>query len=104
MNKYSNLSKQELVLKLTKAVFWNCDLELFDYKRDKDYIIKRIIETGAENDEIIMWKLFTYEEIKNVAVNIEYLEKEIITYMAFVLNIKEEEFKCYGVKPWYQKC
>ena len=96
-------NESDLILQLTKGVFWNCDLEKFDYKRDKDYIIKRIIETGTENDEIIMWKLYSYEDIKNVAVNIEYLDKDIVTYMSFVLKIKEEDFKCYNIKPWYKK-
>ena len=98
------IDKSSLILQLTKGVFWNCDLEKLDYIRDKDYIIKRIVETGTENDEIIMWKLYTYEEIKNVAINIEYLDKDVLTYMSFVLKINEEEFKCYGKKPFYKKC
>lgn len=102
MNKNGN-NGQELLFKLTKEVFWGCDLTKFDYKRDKEYIIKRIIEAGLENDEIIMWELYTYEDIKNVAVNIEYLDADIVTYMAFVLKIEESEFKCYKKKPWYRK-
>ena len=95
--------KSDILLQLTKEVFWNCDIEKFDYIRDKDYIIKRILEAGLENDEIIMWKLYSYDEIKNVAVNIEYLDKDIVTYLSFVLKIEEKEFKCYGKKPWYKK-
>ena len=94
---------QKLLLQLTKEVFWNCDINKFDYLRDKEYIIKRIIEAGLQNDEIIMWKLYTYDDIKNVALNIEYLHEDIVTYMAFVLKIKEEEFKCYKKKPWHRK-
>ena len=103
METAANQDKNELLLKLTKAVFWNCDIEKFDYKRDKDYIIKRIIETGLENDEIIMWKLYSYDDIKNVALNIEYLDEDIVTYMAFVLKVEKEDFKCFNKKPWYRK-
>jgi len=94
---------KKLLSQLTKGVFWNCDTSKFDYIRDKDYIIKRIIETGLENDEIIMWKLYSYNDIKDVAVNLEYLEEEIVTYMAFVLEIKENMFKCYKKRPWHRK-
>jgi hypothetical protein len=94
---------QKLILQLTKSTFWNCDLEKFDWLRDKDYIIKRIIEAGLENDEIIMWKLYSYDDIKNVALNIENLHEEIITYYSFVLKVEEKEFKCYNKKPWYKK-
>jgi hypothetical protein len=71
--------------------------------RDKEYIIKRIIEAGLENDEIIMWKLYSYDDIKNVALNMENLHKDIVTYMSFVLKVKENEFKCYKKTPWYLK-
>ena len=104
MNKdVKSIQAKKLLSQLTKAVFWNCDIGKFDYLRDKDYIIKRIIEAGLENDEIIMWKLYSYEDIKNVALNIEYLEEEQLTYMAFVLKVDEKSFKCYGKKAWYRK-
>jgi len=97
------IQAQKLLLNLTKEVFWNCDISKFDYKKDKNYIIKRIIEAGLENDEIIMWKLYDYKEIKNIALNMENLRKDIITYMSFVLKVKEKEFKCYKKKLWHQK-
>jgi len=93
----------ELLSQLTKEAFWNCDINKFDYIRDKEYIIKRIIEAGLENDEIIMWKLYSYDDIKNVAINHECLDEDTVTYMSFVLKIKENQFKCYKKKPWYKK-
>ena len=93
----------KLLLELTKGLFWNSDINMLDYLRDKEYIIKRILDAGLENDEIIMWKLYSYEEIKNVALNMENLHKDKVTYMSFVLKIKEIDFKCYNKKQWYQK-
>jgi hypothetical protein len=96
-------TRNTLLLSLTKGLFWNSDVEKLDYLRDKDYIIKRIIEAGLENDEIIMWKLYPFEDIKNIALSIENLHKDKIIYMSFVLNIKEDEFICCKKKQWYQK-
>ena len=96
-------NKSELLSQLTKAAFWNYDLNSFDYIRDKKIIIERILDAGLENDEIIMWKLYSYDDIKDIAVNMEYLDEDMVTYMAFVLKIKEEDFRCYGKKPWYRK-
>jgi len=93
----------ELLLQLTKAAFWNYDLNSFDYVRDKKIIIERILDAGLENDEIIMWKLYSYEDVKNTAINMENLDEDMVTYMAFVLKINESEFKCYKKKPWHQK-
>jgi hypothetical protein len=93
----------ELLLQLTKEVFWNCDINKLDYIRDKDFIIKRIIEAGLENDEIIMWRLYSYDDIKYVALNLENLHEDKVTYMSFVLKVKENKFKCYKKKPWHRK-
>jgi hypothetical protein len=88
-NEINAIEAKKLLLQLTKEAFWNCDLDKFDWLRDKDYIIKRIIEAGLENDEIIMWKLYSYDDIKNVAINIESLREDIITYYSFVLKVEE---------------
>lgn len=98
-----SIQAQKLLSQLTKAVFWNCDMSKFDYSRDRDYIIKRIIEAGLEEDEIIMWKLYSYEDIKRVALNIEYLEENHRAYMAFVLKVDEKKFKSYGKNSWYHR-
>lgn len=87
----------------TQGLFWNFDKEKIDFLRDKDAIIKRIIEAGLQNDEILMWKLYSYNDIKKVAVNMDYMESDRLAYMAFVLKINEEQFKCYGKRSWYQK-
>ena len=99
----SSTKGNELLSQLTKEVFWNCNINKFDYIKDKEFIIKRIIEAGLENDEVIMWKLYSYDDIKNVALNLENLHKDKVIYMSFVLKVKENEFKCYKKKPWYQK-
>ena len=79
------------------------NIQHIDYIRDKKLLIERIIEYGLQNDEIIMWQLYSYEDIKNVAINMENLQKDEVTYMAFVLKIKETEFKSYDKKMWYKK-
>ncbi|MCL1836172.1 MAG: hypothetical protein FWG46_01355 [Treponema sp.] len=99
----SHENNNKLLSQLTKGVFWSSDIDQLDYLRDKEYIIEQIIDAGLENDEIIMWKLYSYEDIKNIALNMENLHKEKVTYMSFVLKVKESEFKCYKKKQWYQK-
>ncbi len=94
---------ERIISQFTGGLFWNFDKSKLDYKKHKDMIIERIIEAGLENDEILMWKLYNYDDIKNVAINMENLEEEKIIYMSFVLHIEKEAFKCYGKKMWYQK-
>jgi len=88
---------------LTGGLLWNFNTDLLDYKRDKDTIIERILDAGLENDEIIMWRYYSYKDIKRIALNMDGLQHDKITYLSCVLNVKEEDFKCFGKKPWYQK-
>jgi len=91
------------LLELTKGLLWNFDVDKMDYIRDKRQIIERILDAGLENDEIIMWRLYSYKEIKKIALKMENLHKDAVTYLSLVLNVKEKRFRCYGKKPWYQK-
>jgi len=93
----------QIISQFTKGLFWGFNKEKLDYIRHRDMIIERVIEAGLENDEILMCKLYGYDDIKNVAINMENLEEEKIIYMSFLLHIEKEEFKCYGKKMWYQK-
>ncbi|MCL2758954.1 MAG: hypothetical protein FWD22_01945 [Treponema sp.] len=103
-NLISQLSNQDIISEFTKGLFWNFNTEKLDLLLHKNLIIERVIEAGLENDEVLMWKLYSYEDIKKVAIEIEYLSPEKLNYIAFVLKINEEGFKCYGQKPWYRKC
>jgi hypothetical protein len=94
----NNSEGNKLLKKTTKCLFWSFDFEKLDYLRDKNLIIEQIIEAGLQNDEIIMWKLYTYDEIKEVALNMESLLYENLVYMSFVLEVDMEEFRCYKNK------
>ena len=94
---------KNILSQFTKGLFWNFNKEKLDFLKHKELIIERVIEAGLEEDEILMWKLYSREDIKKAAINIEYLEPDKLIYIAFVLKMKEEEFRCYGKKPWYRK-
>ena len=97
---FKNDTKNELLSELSPHIFWNCDKNKLDYKKNRDIIIERIIKYGLENDIIIMWKLYSRRVIKKVAINIDVLENMRILYYCSMLDIKEEDFKCYRKKQF----
>jgi len=97
-------NNKEIMSQFTKGLFWSYDIDKLDYVNNKDLIIEQVIEAGLEKDEILMWKLYSYEDIKRVALQIAYLEPIKLNYISFVLKINEEKFRCYGKKPWYLEC
>jgi len=85
----------DVLSSLSSHLFWNCDVNNLDYKKNKRIVIERIIKYGLEKDIIVMWKIYSYRTIKKTAINIDVLEYERILYFSSMLNIKKEDFKCY---------
>jgi len=85
---------------LSPHIFWNCDASILDYRKNKKIIIERIIKYGLENDFIIMWKAYSYRNIKKTAINIDTLDHDRILYLCTMLNTKPEDFKCYKNKQF----
>ena len=95
-----NKQPTDILYQFSPSLFWNCDVSKLHYKKNKKIIIERIIENGKESDEILMWKIYSYREIKNVALNSLNLEKDKLMYMSFILQIPEEKFKSYEKRQW----
>ena len=79
-------NKENLILnKFSNHIFWNCDLSLYDVNIDKKRIILRVLEYGMESDEILLFKLYSREDIKSIALNNNDLSDDIILYINNVL-------------------
>ena len=98
-----SLPNKVLLGMFTKGLFWSFDKEKLDFIKNKDLIIEHILETEIEKDEITLWKLYDYFDIKRVALNSCNLNSEIVSYLSFVFNSRKEDFKCCTKKPWYRK-
>ena len=93
-------SKENILLKLSSHLFWNCDVNKLEYKKNEKLVIERIAEYGLEKDEIIMWRIYNYNKIKKIIKNMTHLPYLRILYYSCVLGIKENKFKCYKNKSY----
>lgn len=57
--------------KIRKSVFWDTQMELIDFEKNKRFVIQRILERGNSNEIEYLIKLYTKEEIKTVISNID---------------------------------
>jgi hypothetical protein len=87
--------ENDILLQFSPHIFWNCDVKTLDLKKNKKTIIERVIEKGLESDEILMWKLYNYNTIKNIAINDVNLNKDRLIYLSVVLNTNIKKFKCH---------
>jgi len=96
--------KNKLISQMTPSIFWDVDISKLDAIEDKNYIIERVYSRGYEKDEILLWKLYSYREIKKAVVKLEELNERAAAYLSQIFNIKESKFKCYTGKPYLLNC
>jgi hypothetical protein len=84
-----------ILSKLSKHLFWDCDIDLLDPNNDINLILERVFSRGTENDEKEIFDYYEKNLIKNSILSIKYLDKKTLNYLSIIFNIPREEFKCY---------
>ena len=92
-------ASNSIIKNLTPRIFWDMDITTLDLKNNKDEIIERVYVYGTDNDEKLIWSIYSYNEIKKCVVNSENLNDTTIAYLSKVFNLQEKSFQCYRKKP-----
>ena len=100
----TNAERNKLIEEISPCIFWDTDRAKLDAQEDKDYIIERVYTRGFEKDEIILWKIYSWRQIKNAVLKAEELNDRTIAYLSILLNIREKKFKCYGKNQFHLNC
>jgi hypothetical protein len=87
--------KNDLILQLSPVIFWDTHISKLDYKKHRDFIIERVVVYGNENDEILLYKLYTWRQVRRSVIKSDSLTETAINYISTILDIKKEKFKCY---------
>ena len=90
--------KIKLFNKLSPHLFWEYDMSKMDIINLSHIIIERVFEHGLESDEIILFKLYSLDEIKNVVTQLDNLSGATLEYLSSIFDINKRDFKCYGKK------
>jgi hypothetical protein len=90
------IDKNDLLKRLNTRMFWDTQIEKLDYEKNMKFIIERIAEYGNENDEMIMYAMYTKNQIINSLKLSDNLIEKTVLYYSYILNIKKEDFKCYS--------
>ena len=87
--------ESNILSKLSKYLFWDCDISLLDPNIDVNLILERVFSRGTENDEKEIFSYYGMDFIKNSILGIKYFDKKTLNYLSIVFNISKEEFRCY---------
>ncbi|MCL2283749.1 MAG: hypothetical protein FWC26_10595 [Fibromonadales bacterium] len=87
--------KGELLQKLSKHLFWDCDISALNEKDDKKIILERVFTRGSEEDEMAVFSYYKKKDIKNTIIEIRNLDKKTLNYLSVILEVPKKAFKCY---------
>ena len=84
-----------LLLKLSKHLFWDYNINTLYLNVDKNLILERVFTRGTENDEKEIFNYYGKELIKDAVLNIKYLDKKTLNYLSIIFDVSKERFECY---------
>lgn len=79
----------------SKHLFWDVDLDGFDFEKHKVHLINKVLEYGMINDWNLLKELYGLEIIKEVSLNLRSLDAVTLSYLAAIFKIDKTEFRCY---------
>jgi hypothetical protein len=84
---------------MNPSLFWNNNIDLLDYRYNCNLIIERVVWFGEKSDDEILFKIYTLHKIKKRIKKLYIYNDSRIDYFSKILNLKKEDFRCYGKTP-----
>ena len=83
---------------LRKQIFWDTDMSQFDYDRQANAIIIRVLERGNMDEWNEIKRYYGHEKIMEAAIKARYLSKKVLSFVSSLYNIPITQFRCYTWK------
>ena len=85
----------------SQHLFWDVDLDGFDFELHKVHLIHKVLEYGLLKDWDLLKQYYGLEVIKEVSLNLRTLDAVTLSYLSCIFNIDKTEFRCYKHKQLY---
>ena len=96
------MKKKITINDFSKHLFWDVDLDGFDFDKHDGFFAQRVIEYGKMEDWNLLKKLYGLEKIKELALQFRTLDAVSLSYLSAIFNIDKTEFRCYKHKQLVQ--
>jgi hypothetical protein len=82
----------------SQHLFWDVDLDGFDFEKHASFFAQRVIEYGKMSDWNLIKTLYGLEKIKELALQFRTLDAVSLSYLSVIFQIDKSEFRCYKHK------
>jgi hypothetical protein len=86
---------QEIISKLTNALFWDVDPETIDCKKHAPYVVERVLSMGTLDDFKVIKSFYGKTKIKYIAMKLRYMDERVLQFCSIYFNTPVTEFRCY---------
>jgi hypothetical protein len=94
--------KNEITINdFSQYLFWDMDLDHFDFESHKSYFIQRVLEYGRMKDWNQIKLLYGMEAIKSAALNARSLDAVALAFVSTIFKIDKTEFRCHKHRQLY---
>ncbi len=80
---------------ISKVAFWDVDHSKLDFEGRSLFVIEKVMNYGLWADILEIFRFYGTERIRNEIIHATYLKKTALSFLCLVLDLKENEFKCY---------
>ncbi len=86
---------QEITINdFSQHLFWDVDLNRFDFELYKSHFIQKVLEYGFIKDWNLLKELYGLDTIKEIFLNLRSLDAVTLFYLAAIFKIDKTEFRC----------
>ena len=87
---------QEITINdFSQHLFWDVDLDGFDFEKHKVHLVQKVIEFGRITDWNLLKAVYGLDQIKEISLNIRSLDAVSLSFLALIFKIDKTEFRCY---------
>ena len=95
---FETMNKEITINDFSQHLFWDVDIDLFDFETHQKFFAQRVIEYGTLEDWNLVKQLYGLEKIKELSLQFRTLDAVSLAYLSAIFKINKEEFRCYKLK------
>jgi hypothetical protein len=88
--------KREIVLGLSKTLFWDVDPYSVDAEKHAEFIVDRVLQMGTWNEFKTILKYYGEKKIIKYATQLRYMDKIVLEFCVNYFNVPKDQFRCFS--------
>ena len=93
------INKGHDIPKLSHFGFWDVDLHNLNFDKYASFVIIRVMERGTSEDMQEVIRYYGEKKVKQCLTSAPFLKSTAVEAGKELLNLKNEDFKCYTNTP-----